>query len=294
MRASFRRAAGAALLLGLSAAPALAASDPVIANLGAQAIKASDLADFVDRLNPQQRQQAAKDPKIMLQLVRSVIGRRVIVEEAEKQAWDKKPEIAAEIERARRQVILGSYLRSVALPPGSYPDDREISDAYDANKERFLQYHLAQIFLAEPPNATREQVNAIQRKAHDLAKKAKARGADFAALARSASQDQATAKKGGDLGWLAQNQILPEVLGAVMATGEKGVTDPILAAGGWHIIAVMGVKPAELSQVHDQIASILRERKFVQNQQAYIEKLLDEKHLTVNETAAAAMFAAKK
>ena len=79
-----------------------------------------------------------------------------------------------------------------------------------------------------------------------------------------------------------------------MATPEKSVSEPIHAAGGWHILAVLGAKPADLSQVRDQIANILRESKTTQNEQAYVEKLLDDKHLTVNESAAAALFAAKK
>ena len=79
-----------------------------------------------------------------------------------------------------------------------------------------------------------------------------------------------------------------------MATPDKGVSEPIRAAGGWHILTVLGSKPADLGQVRDRIASILREFKTTQNEQAYVEKLLDDKHLTVNETAAATLFTAKK
>ena len=294
MRQTLRQLAGAAMLLCLAAGAAAAADDETVANLESQPVKAADLKDFIDGLTPAQREQAAKDPKIMVQLVRSAVGRKLVIEEAEKQGWDKKPEVAAEIARARHEVMLGTYLRSVAAPPPSFPSDAEIRAAYDANRERFPQYHVAQIYLAEPAGSTKETSAAIEKKARDLAKKAKAKGADFAALARANSDDAASAPKGGDLGWLAESQILPEILGGVMATPEKGVSEPIHAAGGWHILTVLASKPADLAQVRDQIANVLRESKTTQNEQAYVGKLLDDKHLTVNETAAATLFTAKK
>jgi hypothetical protein len=46
--------------------------------------------------------------------------------------------------------------------------------------------------------------------------------------------------------------------------------------------------------VRDQIAAALRDVKTNQNGQAYVEKLLADRHLTVNETAAATLFEATK
>jgi parvulin-like peptidyl-prolyl isomerase len=286
-----------AALACLCAGPVTAsADDAVIGNLGTQSVKASDIKDFVDSLNPQQREQAAKDPKIVLQLVRSAIGRKLALEEAQKQGWDKKPDIAAQIARARDEVVLTTFLRSVGLPPANYPTEDDIKAAYQANRDRFMTpriYHVAQIFIAEPPDAKKDAIEALDKKARDLAKKARAKGADFAALARSNSDDQPSAPNGGDLGWLPENQILPEILAAVRPLGDKGVSDAVHAAGGWHILTVLGTKPPEfrpINQVRDQIVALLRETKIAQNDQAYVEKLLDDKHLTVNETAAQALF----
>jgi hypothetical protein len=91
MRQTYRQLAGAALLLCLTAGAAGAADDEAVANLGSQPVKAADLKEFIDGLNPAQREQAAKDPKIMVQLVRSAVGRKLLIDEAEKQGWDKKP-----------------------------------------------------------------------------------------------------------------------------------------------------------------------------------------------------------
>jgi len=280
-------------------AMAAAADDAVIANLGSQPVKASDVKDFLNSLNPQQREQAAKDPKITLQLIRSAIGRKLVQEEAEKQGWDKKPDVAAQIARARDEVVLTTYLRSVGMPPATYPSEDDIKAAYEANRDRFMtprQYHVAQIFIAEPPDAKKDAIEALAKKARDLAKRARAKGADFADLAKTNSDDAASAQKGGDLGWLSETQILPEIQAAIRPLGDKGVTDAVHAAGGWHILEVLGTKPPEvrpLDQVHDQIVALLRETKTAQNDQAYVEKLLNDRHLTVNETAAAALLQQK-
>src|ERR1700689_139589 len=113
MRQILRQAAGAAILICLAAGTATAADDTV-ANLGGQPVKAADLQKFIDGLTPAQREQAAHDPRIAQQLVRSSIGRKLLIEVADKQGWDKKPEVAAEIARARQEVVIGTYLRSVS------------------------------------------------------------------------------------------------------------------------------------------------------------------------------------
>lgn len=290
----------AALGLCLAAAPSRAADDPVIANLGSQAIKASDIKDFLTGLTPQQREQAAAQPKVMEQIIRSAIGRNIVLDEANKKGWDKTPDVAAQIAHARDEIVIATYLRSVGMPPAAYPSDAELRQAYAENRDRLMsprQFHLAQIYLAEPADVSKDAAAAIAQKARDLAKRAKAKGADFAALARTNSDDAATAAKGGDLGWVPETQILPEILAGLKANGDKGVTEPIRAAGGWHILSVLGTQapaPRPLDQVHDQLAAALRESQINRNDQAYVDKLLDDRHLTINETAAAALFETKK
>jgi parvulin-like peptidyl-prolyl isomerase len=287
------RAAVPALCLAL-AVPAIAADD-VIANLGTQPITASEVKDMLPPLTPEQRAQAARDPKIVTQLVRSAIGRRVVLEEAQKQNWDKKPDVAAQIERVRNELTIASFLQSAAQPSPNYPSEDEVRQAYEANKEKLkipTQYHLSQIYLAVPADTKKDAAAAIEKKANELARKARSRGSDFAELARTESEDRASAPRGGDLGWLSENQLVPEIAAAVKKLHGKAISEPVNAAGGWHIMQVMGtVPPTEpaLEQVHDVIVKLLRDAKVNE----YVQKLLDEKRLTVNETAALRLFTAK-
>lgn len=287
------RAALPAVLLAV-ALPALA-DDEVIANLGAQPVKASEIKDMMPSLTPAQRQQVARDPRVVTQLVRGAIGRKVVLDEAQKQNWEKKPEVAAQIERARNEILVASFLQSASLPSPSYPSEDEIRQAYEASKEKFLiptEYHLSQIFIAVPADAKKDVAAEAEKKARELARKAKAKGTDFAELARTESDDKNSAPRGGDLGWLPETQLVPEIATAVKKVKGKGITEPINAAGGWHIVAVSGIVPASqppLEQVHDMIVKLLRDGKANE----YVQKLLEEKRLTVNETAAVKLFTAK-
>ncbi|HUK60661.1 MAG TPA: peptidylprolyl isomerase [Stellaceae bacterium] len=292
MHRSIQPAICASMLLLAAYLPARA-DDPVVASIGSQQVKASEIKDFLDALNPQQREAAAKEPKLMDQVVRSAIARKLVLAEASKQSWDKKPEVAAAIARARDEVVYSTFLRAASLP-ANYPTEDDVKAAYDANRDRLHQYHLAQIFLAETPGSSKDALDAVATKAQDLAKKARAKGTDFAALAKANSNDTTSAPKGGDLGWIPESQLLPEMLGAVTALPEKGVSEPVHTAGGWHIMMLLGTKPADYAQVHDQFVAVLRETKTAQASQAYVAKLLDDNHVTVNETAAAGLFGASK
>jgi len=298
MQCAFRILVPAALSVILLAAAPATADDEVIANLGSQAVKGSEIKDLMPQLTPAQRQQAARDPKVVGQLVRAAIGRKVLLDEALKQSWDKKPDIAAQIERARNDIIISTYLQSASLPAANYPTEDEIKQTYEANKGKFAipaEYHLAQIYLAVPPDAKKEVAEELEKKAQELAKKAKSRGTEFAELARTNSDDKVSAPRGGDLGWLSESQLVPEIAAAVKKVkGGKGITEPVNAAGGWHIVYVLGTVPAQtepaLEQVHDLIVKLLRDGKASE----YVQKLLDDKRLTVNETAAVKLFAAKQ
>lgn len=154
------------------------------------------------------------------------------------------------------------------------------------------EYHLSQIFIAVPADAKKDVAAEAEKKARELARKAKAKGTDFAELARTELDDKNSAPRGGDLGWLPETQLVPEIATAVKKVKGKGITEPINAAGGWHIVAVSGIVPASqppLEQVHDMIVKLLRDGKANE----YVQKLLEEKRLTVNETAAVKLFTAK-
>lgn len=285
------------LLCGLAAllllAPALAAEpgSEVVAKLGDTDVTVGQIQDFVRTLDPATRKQALADPETMIRLVRLELTRMVVLREAKAKNWEQRPDVVAAIQRARDQAVITSYLGTIDAPPADFPTDAEIQSAYNLNRDKFMvprQYDLQQIYVALPPGADKKAEAAAEKRAADLARKAKAHYADFAALARANSDEKESAQKGGELGWMPENQITPEILRQVSGMSKGDVSDPIRTADGWHIIRLVDTKaaaPRPLADVRDALASALRQQKAEQNQQAYLAQLLQKIPVSVNEIA---------
>lgn len=79
-------------------------------------------------------------------------------------------------------------------------------------------------------------------------------GAPFAAVARQFSQNP-TAAQGGDLGWVQEGQLPPELMNKLKTMNVGDVSDPIRASGGYYIIVLrdkqepVGTKIAQAQQL---------------------------------------------
>lgn len=266
----------ALLMLALPLAAA-AQGDEVIAAFGGTELRASDVRKLVAAQPPVVREQLAKNVPALDRLVRSELFRRVLAAEARAKGWEKRPEALERMERAREQALVSSYVDSLARPAADYPSEQELRAAYEANKAEFTipkQYHVAQIYVT-----TRD-------KADDLAKKARAPRADFAALARASSEHAESAARGGDLGWIAESQTLPEVAKTLAVTKVDEVSAPIASGTGWHIVKLLEVREATLrpfDEVRAELAAALRLRRAQENEQRYYDQLLKQNPIAVNE-----------
>jgi peptidylprolyl isomerase len=287
-------AAVSALFLSSVALGAEPGSDAV-ARLGQTDIPASTLREFVRTLDPSVRKQALNDPALMSRLVREELAKIAILNEARGKKWDQRPDVAARIAESRDAVIVSSYLASVGAVPEGYPTDAQIQSAYEANRDKFLaprQYRLEQIFVAVPAGGDAKTEESAKAKAEDLARRARANGANFVELARAGS-DHAGGETGGDLGWAAEAQIMPEIRSQItgMAVGE--ISDPIRTPAGFHIIRLADTKPAgvrPLAEVKDQLISALRQSKLQEGEQAYVSALLEKTPAMINELALRKIF----
>ena len=79
-------------------------------------------------------------------------------------------------------------------------------------------------------------------------------GADFAELARVHSED-ATAAKGGDLGWITSGDTVPEFERAMNALAAGESSQPVQTPFGWHLIQVQERRSDELSEDRKKLAA---------------------------------------
>jgi peptidyl-prolyl cis-trans isomerase SurA len=112
-------------------------------------------------------------------------------------------------------------------------------------------------------------------------------GEDFGEVAKVNSED-ASAVKGGDLGWVAPGDTVPEFERAMNALKDGEVSQPVHTPFGWHLVQVLERRSDELSGDRKKIAArqAIRQRKADEAYQdwlrqardrAYVDNRLDER-----------------
>ncbi len=117
---------------------------------------------------------------------------------------------------------------------------------------------------------------AVKAKAEELLKQAKS-GADFAALAKKNSEDEASAKNGGDLDYFGRGRMVPEFDQVVFAMQPGQMSDLVKTQYGYHIIKLVDKKAAAtrtLAEVRQQISDQLAYEK-AQTQAADLAQKLE-------------------
>ncbi|MCX6970892.1 MAG: peptidylprolyl isomerase [Verrucomicrobia bacterium] len=280
------------------AAPLARAADDVIARVGDQEIKATQVTPYLDNLTESDRAALLKNPAALSQAVRTLILQQILLKEAIATGWDKTPEVAEQLERLRQGAIAETYLQSIAKVPEGYPSEEEIKTVYEARKSDLqvpTQIRLAQIFIAAPKDAPKDAQDKAKTRIEDVAKAVKA--GDFAAVARDKSEERETASRGGEVGWLAETQIQPEIRSKVTSLSKGSVTEPIRLADGWYVVKVLEVKEAHtatLDEVKDQLVKLLRTERARANREAYLAKLQQQSPIALDELGLSKLLGNKK
>jgi hypothetical protein len=278
-------------------ANAAAAAEPVntdstvIARVGDTEVKLDEIRSAIASLDARDQAALARDPSLLSQTVRTLLMRRVVLKEALAKHWDQEPAVATLIQRARDNAVVESYLQSVSKPPDSYPSETELQAAYEARKAQLLvprQFRLAQIFIALPKNADKATADKALAKLEAIKKSLHQAGADFSTIAKANSEESESAARGGEIGWLTENQIQPEVRPQLGSLGKNAVSEPVRLEDGWHILKVLDIKEAytpTLEEIRGALAQQLRNEKAQSNSQAYLGKLLQQTPVAINELA---------
>ena len=101
-------------------------------------------------------------------------------------------------------------------------------------------------------------------------------GGDFAALARQHSED-ASAARGGELGWLSPGESVPEFERAMDALKPGETSVPVATTFGWHLIQVLERRSEDLSKERQRLTArqAIRARKSEDAFQEWIRQLRD-------------------
>ncbi len=153
------------------------------------------------------------------------------------------------------------------------PTDADLREFYDEHAANYAvqeRRRVSQIVIA-PDQGDTVAIDAAKAKAESLLQRLR-KGEAFAALAVEFSQDAASAQQGGDLGFVARGVLPKAVEDALFALQPGAVSEPVQAAGGFHVLNLLEVQPASnksFEAVRDQIVQDYQRGKA---EQQYFEK----------------------
>jgi peptidyl-prolyl cis-trans isomerase C len=139
--------------------------------------------------------------------------------------------------------------------------DAEVDAFYKQNIDRFKQgdtVHASHIYFKVAPDAPPSEKNQKRAAAAEILKQLRA-GADFAKLA-SENSDDATAAKGGDLGFFGKGDLPPDFEKVAFSLKPGTMSGVVELQTGLHIIKVLerrGPRTAPLAEVRDNVKEFL-------------------------------------
>jgi peptidyl-prolyl cis-trans isomerase SurA len=128
-------------------------------------------------------------------------------------------------------------------------------------------------------NAVRDQDTA--RKTLDELRERATAGEPFDVLARTYSEDQATASQGGDLGWLSKGAMEPPFEAALANLQPGDISQPFQTSLGWHIAQLLQRREADETEtfLRGQARQQLWQIKVEDETRLWLRRLRDEAYV---------------
>lgn len=162
-------------------------------------------------------------------------------------------------------------LQYVIVDPKTFADAATVADT---DLEKYYQRHIDRFEVPEQVRAShilirvsRDATAAVKAEKKALAEKLRDRakkGEDFAALARSSSEDPGSSVQGGDLGFFGRGMMVAPFENAAFALNPGEISDVVETDFGYHILRVAErhdarIKP--MNEVMDQVRALAKEDK---------------------------------
>lgn len=163
---------------------------------------------------------------------------------------------------------------AASVPVPTEPSEGDLKDRYENEKNRFgtPEQRLASHILVRPEGDDADAQRAALTKAEALVTKARAEGADFAALASENSDDLGSREQGGDLGWIELGLTEPAFEEALFALEPGAISDPVRTDEGYHIIQLRELREATIKSFEDVRAELEAEYVRAERERLYNDR----------------------
>ncbi|RCS57080.1 peptidylprolyl isomerase [Parvibium lacunae] len=238
MRASITTSLFTALLLGFSVSAL--AQDSVALRVNGVPIPQA----HIDFIVAQLKERGTPDsPELRAKIREDLIIKNLLLQEANKTAVSQDPAVQTELALSQQNIVLKGFVRDYQKT--NPITDEKLQNEYERIKSTLQRtQYLARHILLKTEKEAQAVLAALKQ------------GKKFESLAKQ-SADPGSKDKGGELGWAAAGDFVPEFAQALLAL-KKGqtTTAPVQTQYGFHIIRVddtRNLPPPSLETIKDEL-----------------------------------------
>lgn len=197
--------------------------NPTVAIINGEEIKRADVLSFISGLPEQVRQMPLQN--LFPLALEQVVNNRLVSAKAKEAKLDNDPEVQKLIDQAKGQIVRNVYVQKQV---DAAMTEKRLLKAYEKvlNEMGEVQEVHARHILVDSEDKAKEVIKKLGS------------GSKFDDLAKEYSKGPSS-DNGGDLGYFAQSEMVPEFANAAFALKKGEISKaPVKTQFGWHIISV--------------------------------------------------------
>lgn len=271
--------------------PAVAADDPVLISWRGLSITRGDYEAALQAIPETDRKEFQTSMRRITDFLNNMLLTRSLAAEARQLKLDQDPLIAREMAFAVERLLAGRRL--LALEKST-----KVPDFTAAAEERYRlklsdfkrsdEVHVSHV-LVDSRSRTPE---AARVRAAEVLAKAKA-GADFAALAKSYSDDPSVKNNAGDMGFVGRGRMVKPFEEAAFALARPGDLSAVVETQfGFHVILLHEKKAGRqmaFAEVKDELVAQLTKKYIEDEKNRYLDALANDKSIVIHSEAVDAL-----
>ena len=174
----------------------------------------------------------------------------------------------AQFQQAEQADIEYVVLDLQSVRDGIALNEADVQSYYNENAARLAgvkeERRASHILINAPQSMSSAQRAEAKAQAQQVLEQVRANPASFADVAKTESQDKASAVAGGDLGFFARGDMVPEFEQVVFAMDKGGISDVVESEFGFHIIQLNDIKAPKVpsfAELHEKIVNDLKDQQ---------------------------------
>lgn len=257
--------------------PAPKAQPKLAAMINGEPLTVEELNGLYARLSPQMKAEYEKSGG-RTQFLDTYIRKRLLVQEALKQNFDKQPNTQFELNAARETVLFDLYVRDVVSK--AFVSDADLKALYEESKFEFAtpeQIRARHILITPRPSNPGNKQSVEEARAaallqiNQIYQRIRRGDATFEKMAQEYSMD-GSAQGGGDLGFFPRGKMVQEFEDAAFALKPGEISPVVSTQFGFHLIRLEEHRPTGFRPLED-VKADLRERLLRKNAAQVMESL---------------------